>query len=328
MISQLITNNNHILFHFNMADSPATKRRKLAVNCILAIGSSVILGFFSSSIVLPAPIREQSSSEDMIRHEAQRRSEFMSLVMADSYAAEPRYKCEQIFWDIYDGDDDDFYKEYRMKKSTFDTIVEDCIPFLYDTIAVNEEAIRARAVRSKVTIAVLIRYLASQMSQHDLGKQFGVRQPCISKRIRRGYKALLSAYYWTDCPKPKISFPTNQAERDEVSTWFFNRSSGIPYILGAIDGAIIYIYIYIYITIVYVCIFVYICIHTGTIINCSAPFETRYIPREFWNSRKHSYAFNAMFICDHKKKFIYVDSRWPGSTNDTGAVARSSFLSR
>lgn len=219
-----------------MADSPATKRRKLAVNCLLAIGSSVILGFFSSSIVLPAPVREQSSSEDMIRLEAQRRSEIVSLVMADSYAAEPRYKSEQIFWDVYDGDCEDFYKEFRMKKTTFDSIVADCVPFLYDTPAENEVSARYREVRGKVCMAVLIRYLATQMSQHDLGKQFGVRQPCISKRIRRAYKALLTAYYWTDCPKPQIFFPTDQAQRDEASEWFFHKSSGIPYILGAIDG--------------------------------------------------------------------------------------------
>ena len=33
-----------------------------------------------------------------------------------------------------------------------------------------------------------------------------------------------------------------------------------------------------------------------------------------------------MVICDHKKRFIFADSRWPGSTCDTGAVARSRFL--
>lgn len=33
-----------------------------------------------------------------------------------------------------------------------------------------------------------------------------------------------------------------------------------------------------------------------------------------------------MVICDHRKRFIFADSRWPGSTCDTGAVARSRFL--
>lgn len=150
----MTTNSDHILFHFMMADSPATKRRKLALNCLLAIGSSVILGFFSSSIVLPAPVREQSSSEDMILFEAQRRSEIMSLVMADSYAAELRYKSEQIFWDVYDGDDGDFYKEFRMKKTTFNSIVADCVPFLYDALAENEVSARNCEVRGKESMVV------------------------------------------------------------------------------------------------------------------------------------------------------------------------------
>jgi hypothetical protein len=34
-----------------------------------------------------------------------------------------------------------------------------------------------------------------------------------------------------------------------------------------------------------------------------------------------------MAICDHKKRFIFADCRWPGTTNDLGAVARSRFLS-
>ena len=38
------------------------------------------------------------------------------------------------------------------------------------------------------------------------------------------------------------------------------------------------------------------------------------------------YSLNLMVICDHKKRFIFADSRWPGSTSDTGAVSRSRFL--
>lgn len=34
-----------------------------------------------------------------------------------------------------------------------------------------------------------------------------------------------------------------------------------------------------------------------------------------------------MAICDHKKRFIFADCRWPGTTNDLGAVTRSRFLS-
>lgn len=53
---------------------------------------------------------------------------------------------------------------------------------------------------------------------------------------------------------------------------------------------------------------------------------TNFIPREFWCKRKNTYSLNLAVICDHQKRFIFADSRWPGSTSDTGAVSRSSFL--
>ena len=64
----------------------------------------------------------------------------------------------------------------------------------------------------------------------------------------------------------------------------------------------------------------------GSIIKISSPFSVNFIPREFWSKRKQSYSLNLMVICDHRKRFIFADSRWPGSTCDTGAVARSRFL--
>lgn len=69
-----------------------------------------MLGLFSQAIIVPTPLRGPSSFEDLSRLEAQRRREILSLLMADSYAAEPRYKSGRRFWDIYDGLDEDFYK--------------------------------------------------------------------------------------------------------------------------------------------------------------------------------------------------------------------------
>jgi hypothetical protein len=85
----------------------------------------------------------------------------------------------------------------------------------------------------------------------------------------------------------------------ESHEWFF-RKTKIPYIMGAIDGSIILI---------------------------QAPFSTHYIPSEFFSARKNSYSLNLMALCDHKKRFIFADCRWPGTTNDIGAAARSGFLS-
>jgi hypothetical protein len=64
----------------------------------------------------------------------------------------------------------------------------------------------------------------------------------------------------------------------------------------------------------------------GSIIKIAAPYSTTFIPREFWCKRKKQYSLNLMVICDHMKRIIFADSRWPGSTSDTGAVSRSKFL--
>ena len=65
----------------------------------------------------------------------------------------------------------------------------------------------------------------------------------------------------------------------------------------------------------------------GTIILIYKPDGENYILAEFYNSRKGYYGINCMIICDHRKRIIFCDSRWPGATNDKGAIARSKFLS-
>ena len=219
------------------------------------------------------------------------------ILATDMYCVDSTRKSEQPFWDTYRGCEEDWYKEYRMSQATFNIIARDCVPFLYSRPTYSLHSARFRYLRSKVVMATLIRYLAIQSDQHTLGKEFGVRQPCISKRLDRGYTALLSAYWYQGCPNPKISFPL-EAGRREAARWFFAKC-GIPYLCGSIDGSIIKI---------------------------SAPYCVSYIPREFWCKRKKAYSLNLMVICDHRKRIIYADARWPGSTSDTGAVSRSRFL--
>lgn len=219
------------------------------------------------------------------------------ILAIDMFCTDPTYKSEQPFWDTYRGCEADWYKEYRMSQSTFNIIARDCVPFLYTRPTYSLKSARFRYMRSKVIMATLIRYLAIQSDQHTLGKEFGVRQPCVSRRIDRAYKALLSAYWYEGCPDPKISFPLEEG-RKEAARWFFNKCN-IPYLCGSIDGSIIKI---------------------------SAPSCVSYIPREFWCKRKKAYSLNLMVICDHRKRILYADARWPGSTSDTGAVSRSRFL--
>lgn len=223
---------------------------------------------------------------------------WIRIIAMDQYCIDPTRKSEQGFWETYRGREEDWYKEYRMSTTTFNKIAHDCVPFLYSRPTYSLKSARFRYLRSKVVMATLIRYMAIQSDQHTLGKEFGVRQSCISKRIDRACRALLSTYWYDGCPKPKISFPLEEG-RKEAARWFYNKCS-IPYLCGSIDGSIIKI---------------------------ASPHCVNYIPREFWCKRKKAYSLNLMVICDHRKRIIFADSRWPGSTSDTGAVARSKFLS-
>ena len=79
-----------------------------------------------------------------------------------------------------------------MSQATFDTIV-----FLYSRPTYSLISARFRYRRAKVFMATLIRYMAIQSN-----KEFGVRQPCVTKRNDRGCRALLSAYWFEGFPEP------------------------------------------------------------------------------------------------------------------------------
>jgi hypothetical protein len=53
------------------------------------------------------------------------------MVAADEFSADRRFQKEDQFWNVYRGDSIDFYKDFRMSKTTFNQIVKDCVPYLY-----------------------------------------------------------------------------------------------------------------------------------------------------------------------------------------------------
>lgn len=158
------------------------------------------------------------------------------IIALDQYSADATRKSEQPFWDVYRGCDNVWYKEYRMSKETFNAIVRDTVPYLYTRPTYSLKSGRFRYLRAKVVMATLIRYLAIQSDQHTLGKEFGVRQSCISKRIVRGCRALLSAYYYEGCPDPKISFALEGGRKAACNSFY--AKCGIPFLIGSIDGSI------------------------------------------------------------------------------------------
>jgi hypothetical protein len=284
----------------------AYRKRLIGVICGLIIVMNIVLfghGIDSIQYLFTEVISDTSEGygelddEDLVQARIFEESLWARIIAIDQFCTDPTRKSEQCFWDTYRGREEEWYKEYRMSRSTFNQIVIDCVPFLYSRPTYSLKSARFRYLRGKVVMATLVRYLAIQSDQHTLGKEFGVRQPCVSKRLDRACRALLSAYHYDNCPFPKIYFPL-EAGRKEAARWFFAKCN-IPYLCGSIDGSII---------------------------NIAAPYCSTFIPREFWCKRKQSYSLNLMVICDHQKRFIFADSRWPGSTADTGAVSRSKFL--
>jgi hypothetical protein len=137
-----------------MADlSPAAKRRRTIIGTIASLSAFMMIASCPIANVLPTHPISSVSSEDLVRIDDLNRSQVIQILELQNYSADPRYKSELVFWEIYTGDDDIFRKEYRMSKVTFDTIVTDCLPFLYSKPAKSEESVRWRAIRAKVTIA-------------------------------------------------------------------------------------------------------------------------------------------------------------------------------
>lgn len=65
----------------------------------------------------------------------------------------------------------------------------------------------------------------------------------------------------------------------------------------------------------------------GTVIKVGCPSKrSKVIAQEYFDDRKGCYCLNTMIICGPRKEILYIDPRWPGSTNDRGSVSRSQYL--
>ena len=89
------------------------------------------------------------------------------IIALDQYSTDATRKSEQPFWDVYNGSEEFWYKEYRMSRETFNGIVRNSVPFLYTRPTYSLKSARYRYMRAKVVMATLIRYLAIQSDQHN-----------------------------------------------------------------------------------------------------------------------------------------------------------------
>ena len=222
------------LQHLDVDDIEAAERLRKRKRLVTIVTSIVLLFVVllearrnCSGVPLnlkPLPRDMITEVSDIIDEDAAARileqSLWARIIALDQYSVDATRKFEQQFWDVYRGCEDIWYKEYCMSKENFNAIVRDTVPYLYSRLTLSLNLDRFRYLRAKVVMATQIRYLAILSDQHTLGKEFRVRQSCISKRIDRRCRALLSAYYYEGYPNPKISFSLEGDPRAACNSFF------------------------------------------------------------------------------------------------------------
>jgi len=102
-----------------------------------------------------------------------------------------------------------------------------------------------------------------------------------------------------------IVFPTDHAEQLKLAQEFQDKSDiDIPCCVGAIDGILIWI-------------------HKPSDDDCAAMGIG---PTKFFCGRKKKFGVNMQAICDAKRRFLWVDIRFPGTTSDYFAFTQSDLF--
>lgn len=109
----------------------------------------------------------------------------------------------------------------------------------------------------------------------------------------------LSVWIITDainaCKKIRMVFPTDYAKQFEIANGFKEISKvDFPSCLGCIDGMLVWM----------------------NKPNLRSTKEVGIGPKKFFCGRKKKFGINLQAICDHKRRFIDIDVRHPGSTSD------------
>eukprot|EP01082_Thalassiosira_pseudonana_P002254 g2382.t1 g2382 contig11:1356972-1357988(+) len=105
-------------------------------------------------------------------------------------------------------------------------------------------------------------------------------------------------------PQLDIQFPTLHEEQKKVAKEFESKSSiGISCCVGAIDGILIWI-------------------HKPSDSDCDM---LGFGQTKFFCGRKKKFGLNMQAVCDAKRRFLWVDIRYPGTTSDFFAFDQSSL---
>ena len=181
--------------------------------------------------------------------------------------------------------DEEFLKSFRITRNSFFLLLE----------VMKEKRVFKRVSKKKKARPIAYQLLVFLYrigkegdggSCGDISQHFGIGKGTIKNYTRRCVKALLEM-------KDEIVYWPDEDERLEMR----NRLSptGFRHCVGIIDGTLM-----------------------GLAFRPEAYHECYY-------TRKSMYAINTLIVCDDKKRIIYYNAGWPGSTHDN-RVFRNSKL--
>lgn len=134
---------------------------------------------------------------------------------------------------------------------------------------------------------IALRFFANGACQNTVGDMVGVHKSTACRVIRRVSLALSRRL-------PRYCHLPNEAQA-AVMKQQFRQASGIPGIVGCIDG---------------------------THVHIQAPSEHEYL----YVNRKGYHSINVQIVCDRQSNIFNLVARWPGSTHDA-RILRESQLS-
>ncbi|XP_058984143.1 putative nuclease HARBI1 [Musca domestica] len=166
-----------------------------------------------------------------------------------------------------------FENYFRINKDCFQDVLKEISPKL-------KSGRRSLALRPEIKLATALRFLAQGSYQTSVGNDFNISitQPTVSVVL----KEVLEACEATICCK----WIMTEEEKNSAKEYFFT-NSGIPGVIGCVDG---------------------------THIKIISPGRN---DANMCFNRKGFYSLNAMVVCDHKMKIRYFDARYGGSAHDS-----------
>lgn len=174
---------------------------------------------------------------------------------------------------------------YRFSKNNIMNICDDLEEDLLMDYIVDNLKGKPLTAQQQVTLA--LKFYGHGSTYRSLGEQYGVGIGSVSRVISNVTNSIIQVY------GPTMRMPLTRERCQLISRDFFDLA-GFPNVIGCVDGSLIPII---------------------------RPHENEHV----FVSRKGYHAINIMCVCTSNLEFIYVDTKFPGSTQDA-AVYRESNL--